>query len=436
MCYDGDTRTYILSMSTLFSNQNQSIPLAEKLRPSNLSEFVGQEKVMGPSRALRQLIEQHEIPSIIFWGPPGSGKTTLARLIAKETRKEFVQYSAVEASTKEIKQLLEQARAKQSAGFNPPIIFIDEIHRFNKSQQAIFLPYVEEGSIIFIGATTENPSFEVISPLLSRCKIFILEPLTPADISLIIKRALSDKIKGLGRYKIKIAKEALEFLIQMSNGDARMPLNALDIAIKITQPDEQGVYHFQRKTLEEALQSRGLIYDQADEEHYNVISAFIKSMRGSDPNAALYWLARMLEAGEDPKFIARRMIIFASEDISNADPQALLIAEAAARAVEFVGLPEAKLNLAHAVTYLATAPKSNASYMGLLAAEEDVKQYLNLPVPIHLRNAPTKLMKDLGYGQDYKYPHNYTDAKVEQQYLPDKLKNKKYYQPHKKKGDP
>jgi putative ATPase len=418
-------------MATLFST-TQAVPLAEKMRPNTLAEFMGQEKIIGPDRALRQLIVKKEIPSMIFWGPPGSGKTTLARLIAKETKKEFVQYSAVEAGTKEIKQFLEQARKKQMAGLNQPIIFIDEIHRFNKSQQAIFLPYVEEGSIILIGATTENPSFEVISPLLSRCKIFVLEPLAPSDISLIIKRALSDKDNGLGQYKIKIAKEALEFLIQMSNGDARMPLNALDIAIKITRPDKQGVYHFQQKTLEEALQSRGLIYDQAGEEHYNVISAFIKSMRGSDPNAALYWLARMLEAGEDPKFIVRRMIVFASEDISNADPQALLITEATARAIEFVGLPEAKINLAHAVTYLATAPKSNASYLGLLAAEEDVKQYLNLPVPIHLRNAPTQFMKELGYGQNYKYPHNFPDAKVKQQYLPDKLKNKKYYQPNKK----
>lgn len=417
-------------MSILFNKQiNQKIPLAERMRPQSLSEFVGQEKIIGPNRVLRQLIEKDEIPSIIFWGPPGSGKTTLARIIAQKTGADFIQYSAVESGTTEVKKVMEAAKIKQKAYAKRTIIFIDEIHRFNKAQQAIFLPYVEDGSIILIGATTENPSFEVISPLLSRCRVFVLEPLEPKDIGLIIKNALSNKERGLGNYKIKIEKSALDFLIQSSNGDARIPLNALEIAVKITKPDKENIYHFTKKIFEEALQHKAIVYDQAGEEHYNVISAFIKSMRGSDPDAALYWLARMIEAGEDPRFIARRMVIFASEDIGNADPQALSMAVAAAQAVEFVGLPEAQINLAQAATYLANAPKSNASYYGLLKAKEDVQKTLNLPVPLHLRNAPTQLMKELGYGREYKYPHHYSDAKVEQEYLPKELKGKKYYLP-------
>jgi putative ATPase len=422
-------------MSTLFNKQNYQKPLAERMRPMDFNEFVGQEKIIGPGRALRQLIEKDEIPSMIFWGPPGSGKTTLARIIAQKTGANFVQYSAVESGTAEIKKIMEEAKIKQNAYGKKTIIFIDEIHRFNKAQQAIFLPYVEDGSIILIGATTENPSFEVISPLLSRCRIFVLEPLGKKEIGLIIKNALSDKERGLGNYKIKIEKSALDFLIQSSNGDARIPLNALEIALKITKPDKNNIYHLTKKIIEEALQHKAIMYDQFGEEHYNVISAFIKSMRGSDPDAALYWLARMIEAGEDPKFIARRMVIFASEDIGNADPQALLIAVAAAQAVEFVGMPEAQINLAQAATYLATAPKSNASYHGLLKAKEDVQKTLNLPVPLHLRNAPTQLMKELGYGQDYKYPHDYPGAKVKQEYLPKELKGKKYYQPKIKRGE-
>lgn len=433
-------------MTDLFEKQkNYQTPLADRMRPRDFSEFVGQENIVGQNQILRQLIEKDEIPSMIFWGPPGSGKTTLARIIAQKTGANFIQHSAVESGVAEIKKVIEEARARRKAYGKRTILFIDEIHRFNKAQQAIFLPYVEDGSIILIGATTENPSFEVISPLLSRCRVFVLGPIGPNDIRLIIERALSDKERGLGNYKIsaeggsasggKLEKSALDFLIQSSNGDARVPLNALEIAAQTVKPDKDNVYHLTKKIFEQALQHKALIYDQAGEEHYNVISAFIKSMRGSDPDAALYWLARMVEAGEDPEFIARRMVIFASEDVGNADPQALSVAVAAAQAVKFVGLPEAQINLAQAATYLATAPKSNASYHGLLKAKEDVQKTLNLPVPLHLRNAPTQLMKELGYGQNYKYPHLYPDAKVDQEYLPADLRGRKYYQPKKTRGE-
>jgi len=411
---------------------NQLPPLADRLRPQNLEEFVGQEHLVGQGKILRQLIERDEIPSMIFWGPPGSGKTTLAKIIAQETKAEFVQFSAVESGVGEIKKFFNKTKTKSK---QPPILFIDEIHRFNKAQQAIFLSPVEKGEIILIGATTENPSFEIISPLLSRCRVFVLNPLAPEHITVIIKHALTDKEKGLGEYKIKIDRRALNLLIQMSNGDARIPLNALEIALKITKPDKEKIYHLSLEIIKEALQHKTLLYDKKGDEHYQVISAFIKSLRGSDPDAALYWLARMIEAGEDPRFIARRMVIFASEDISNADPQALVVAVAAAQAVEFVGLPEAQINLAQATTYLACAPKSNASYSALLKAKEDVQQTLNLPVPLHLRNAPTQLMKKMGYGKDYLYPHNFPGANVHpaypggvmQEYLPKQLKGRKYY---------
>jgi len=416
---------------SLFVQSKATEPLASQMRPRNLQEFVGQERLVGKDGILRKLIEKDEIPSMIFWGPPGSGKTTLARIIATRSGAEFIEFSATEQGVAEVKKVMEKAKINQRAYGRKTILFIDEIHRFNKAQQAIFLPFIERGAITLIGATTENPSFEIISPLLSRAKVFVFEPLSQSNIGLIIKQTFSDKERGLGHYNIKITKEALDLLIQSSNGDARIPLNALEVALKITKPDSQNVYHLDLAVVGDALQHKPLIYDKAGEEHYNVISAFIKSMRGSDPDAALYWLARMIEAGEDPRFIVRRMVIFASEDISNADPKALLIAVAAARAVEFVGLPEAKINLAHAATYLALAPKSNASYKGLLLAEEDVKKYLNLPVPLHLRNAPTELMKKIGYGKNYKYPHDYSNAKVEQEYLPDDLCGKKYYQPKK-----
>jgi len=418
-------------MTNLFQKQENKVPLAERMRPENLSEFIGQEHLIGKNKILQKLIEKDEIPSMIFWGPPGSGKTTLARIIAQKTGANFIQFSAVEGGIKEIKKVIKKAKINKKAYQKRTILFIDEIHRFNKAQQAIFLPAVEEGVITLIGATTENPSFEIISPLLSRCQVFVFNPLKQEEIGKIIKRALNDKENGLGNYKLKIEKSALDFLIQTSNGDARIPLNALENALKIAQPDKEGIIHLNKKIISEALQKKTLIYDKKGEEHYSVISAFIKSLRGSNPDAALYYLARMIEAGEDPKFIARRMIIFASEDIGNADPQALQIAVAVARAVEFVGLPEAKINLAQGTTYLACAPKSNASYIGLLKAEEDVKKYLNLPVPLHLRNAPTELMKKFGYGKNYIYPHDFPEKK--QDYLPKKLKGRKYYQNEKNK---
>ncbi len=414
--------------------KKQLVPLADRLRPKDFSEFVGQEHLVGVGKLLRQLIEKDEVSSMIFWGPPGSGKTTLAQIIAQKTGVRFIQFSAVDSGVSEIKKILEEAKLEWQAYQRKTILFIDEIHCFNKAQQAIFLPYVEKGEIIFIGATTENPSFEVISPLLSRCQVFVLKPLSHKEISQIIKRALTDKNQGLGNYKIKIGKQALNLLIQSSNGDARIPLNALEIAIKIIKPDKEKVYHLNEQVIVETLQHKSLIYDKKGEEHYNTISAFIKSLRGSDPDAALYYLARMLEAGEDPKFIARRMVIFASEDIGNAEPMALVIATTIAQAVEFVGLPEAQINLAQGVTYLATAPKSNASYKALLRAQEDVKKTLNLSIPIHLRNAPTELMKKLGYGKNYQYPHNFPALKIKQNYLPKELKGRRYYQKEKRKA--
>lgn len=416
---------------TLFQKTENNLPLAEKMRPRNFDDFVGQEHLVGKGKFLRQVVEKDKLFSMIFWGPPGSGKTTLAKIIAEKTNSQFIYFSAVEVSAKEIKKIVQEARQSLKAYQRRTILFLDEIHRFNKAQQAIFLPYLENGSLILIATTTENPSFEVISPLLSRCRVFVLKSLTPEQIKKIIIRVLRDKENGLGKEKLAISDQALKILSEIANGDARIALNVLEIASKIILPDKKRIKLLKKEIIQEIFQHQTLIYDKKGEEHYNVISAFIKSLRGSDPDAALYWLARMLEAGEDPEFIVRRMIIFASEDIGNADPRALLMATAAAQALQFVGLPEAQLNLAQAVTYLATAPKSNASYSALLRAKEDVKKTMNLPVPLHLRNAPTSFMKKLGYGKDYKYPHHFPNAKVKQEYLPPILRGKRYYYPPK-----
>lgn len=411
--------------------EEQFVPLAARIRPETFEEFVGQEHLVGKDKILREVIEVDKLFSMILWGPPGSGKTTMATIIANATNSNFIQLSAVESGIADIKKVVEEASQRLKAFGQKTILFIDEIHRFNKAQQDAFLPHVEAGTIILIGATTENPSFEVIGPLLSRCRVFVLEQLTTGHIKTLLDRALKDKNRGLGHKKIKIEPKLLDFTAHSANGDARIALNALEIASQISAKNSKGEIILTEEKITEALQHKALLYDKAGEEHYNTISAFIKSLRGSDPDAALYWLARMIEAGENPEFIARRMIIFASEDIGNADPQAILLAVATAHALEFVGLPEAQLNLAQAVTYLATAPKSNASYAALMEAKEDVSKTLNEAVPLHLRNAPTPLMKNLGYGKNYKYPHKYPEHYVKENYFPEKLKGRKYYHPTK-----
>jgi putative ATPase len=406
--------------------RNTSQPLAERMRPASLEEFVGQEHLLGPGKILRGMLNSGTLRSLIFWGPPGSGKTTLARLIAKSANAVSVTFSAVTSGVKDLKKIVHEAEQLQRAG-QPTVLFVDEIHHFNKSQQDNFLPHVERGSLILIGATTENPSFEVISPLLSRCQILVLKMLEPDDVGKIIDRALHDEIRGLGKSNLSMTREGREFLIQQSQGDCRTALNALENAA--TLAETQGVKEIALAHVQEALQSRALQYDKSGEEHYNVISAFIKSMRGSDPDAALYWMMRMIEAGENPLFIARRMVVFAAEDIGNADPQALQIAIAAKDAVHFVGLPEGRIPLAQAATYLASAPKSNASYKAMLAAAQDVMEHGALPVPLHLRNAPTGLMRDLGYGKGYQYAHDFADRIVDHQHLPEELRGRRYYTP-------
>jgi putative ATPase len=404
-----------------------SSPLAERMRPQSLEEFVGQTHLLGPGKLLREMAESSKLHSLILWGPPGSGKTTLALLLARSCGARCIRFSAVSSGVKELKKIIDEAEELHRLG-KPTVLFVDEIHHFNKSQQDTFLPHVERGALILIGATTENPSFEVISPLLSRCQVLVLYPLSLEEIGAIIDRALRDPKRGLGSCELSLSAEGRDFLIQQSQGDARIALNALETAAALARR-QKSAPAIEISHLQEALQKKTLLYDKAGEEHYNVISAFIKSLRGSDPDAALYWLMRMIEAGEDPLFIARRMIIFAAEDIGNADPQALQVAVAAKDAVHFVGLPEGKIPLAQATTYLATAPKSNASYKAMLAASRDVRDKGALPVPLHLRNAPTQLMEDLGYGKDYKYAHNFPGHVVEQEHMPEGLKGRKYYSP-------
>lgn len=410
----------------------QTMPLAERMRPRDFSEFLGQKDIAGRGRPLREAIEKDDMQSVILWGPPGSGKTTLARIIAEKSKAFFQPFSAAISGIPELRKIISEAENRFKHYKKRTILFVDEIHRFNKTQQDVFLPYVENGTLILVGATTENPSFELVRPLLSRSLVLVLEPLSHDDIEKILVRALSDKERGFGKRKITITKEGMQKLVHFADGDARIALNSLEFAVKNAfTGGKKSSLILSGNSIEEALQKKIIRYDKKGEEHYSLISAFIKSMRDSDPDGALYWMARMLEGGEDPRFIARRMIIFASEDIGNAQPTAIAVAVAVSQAVERIGMPEAAINLAQGVTYLSSAKKDNASYVGLMEAWRDAKEKGALPVPMHLRNAATSLLKELGYGKGYKYAHDFKNGKVGQEHLPKELKGKKYYRPKK-----
>ncbi len=410
-------------------NVKDAAPLAERMRPQNIYEYIGQKHLLGEGSLLKRAIESDKLFSMIFWGPPGSGKTTLARILANETKSKFVSFSAVLSGVKEIRAVIDEARELLERKSIKTILFVDEIHRFNKAQQDAFLPHVESGLITLIGATTENPSFEVIAPLLSRTRVLVLKPFSEENLLAILEAALKNKQKGLGNIDVKIDANVLRYLVSLADGDARSALNNLEVLVSMVQnlPDDQRAISL--KFAQDALLKKSLLYDKDGEEHYNLISALHKSLRGSDPDAALYWLGRMLAAGEDPLYIARRMIRFASEDIGNADPQALVVAVAAQQAFHFIGLPEGELALAQAAVYLATAPKSNALYVGYGKVKNTINTKGYLPVPLHIRNAPTKLMKDLDYGKDYKYAHDYEESYVPQDYLPEEIKGELFYQP-------
>jgi putative ATPase len=407
-----------------------AVPLAERMRPRALEEIVGQDHLIGPGKIISELAHLDHMVSMILWGPPGTGKTTLARIMAQQTRSPFVSYSAVLSGIKEIKSVMAEAQSYFRTTRRKTIVFVDEIHRFNKAQQDAFLPYIESGVIALIGATTENPSFEVINALLSRTKVYVLNPLKSQDIEEILMRALNDCERGLGRTPVEVSRELLGRLAIYSNGDARIALNAIEIAVALARArSQQGAAQLTLQDIEAALQQKAPQYDKAGEEHFNLISALHKSMRNSDPDAALYWMGRMLEGGEDPLYIARRMVRFASEDVGLADVRALSVALNAAEAVRFIGLPECKLALAQAAVYLAVAPKSNSLYVAYGEVAADIQTTTNEPPPLHIRNAPTTLMRDLGYGRDYLYAHDLPTKVADMDCLPESLKDRRYYRP-------